>query len=81
MLQWDKTSRGKNHKESSNVVKKMKVPVTVINITQILDYNIDGHSSVYIEIRDKMLNEEESANPQNADCSGVLLEFQMLRIK
>ena len=80
----------KNHKESSNkgmmsvlanVVKKMKVPVTVINITQILDYKIDGHSSVYIEIRGKMLNEQESANPQNADCTDVLLEFQIFLIK
>ncbi|XP_057743970.1 protein trichome birefringence-like 3 [Arachis stenosperma] len=52
----------------ASVVKKMKVPVTVINITQISEYRIDGHSSVYTETGGKLLDEEEKANPKNADC-------------
>ncbi|KAL1359922.1 protein trichome birefringence-like 3 isoform X1 [Arachis hypogaea] len=52
----------------SRVMKKMKVPVSVINITQISEYRIDGHSSVYTETGGKLLTEEERANPQNADC-------------
>ncbi|XP_020235720.1 protein trichome birefringence-like 3 isoform X1 [Cajanus cajan] len=52
----------------AKVVKKMKVPVTFINITQISEYRIDGHSSVYTETGGKLLTEEERANPQNADC-------------
>ena len=52
----------------AKVVKKMKIPVTFINITQISEYRIDGHSSVYTETGGKLLTEEERANPQNADC-------------
>ncbi|KAK7287436.1 hypothetical protein RIF29_00714 [Crotalaria pallida] len=52
----------------AKVVKKMKVPVTIINITQISEYRIDGHSSVYTETGGKMLTKVERANPQNADC-------------
>jgi len=50
------------------VVKRMKVAVTFINITQISDYRIDAHSSVYTESGGKLLSEEEKANPRNADC-------------
>ncbi|XP_014515856.1 protein trichome birefringence-like 3 [Vigna radiata var. radiata] len=52
----------------AKVVKRMKVPVNVINITQISEYRIDGHSSVYSETGGKILTEEERANPRNADC-------------
>ncbi|XP_058739741.1 protein trichome birefringence-like 3 isoform X1 [Vicia villosa] len=52
----------------AKVVKKMKVPVTFINITQISEYRIDGHSNVYTETGGKLLTEEERTNPQNADC-------------
>ncbi|MED6218844.1 Transducin (beta)-like 3 [Stylosanthes scabra] len=52
----------------TKVMKKMKVQVSVINITQISEYRIDGHSSVYTETGGKLLTEEERANPQNADC-------------
>ncbi|KAK7382496.1 hypothetical protein VNO80_01349 [Phaseolus coccineus] len=50
------------------VVKRMKVAVTFINITQISEYRIDAHSSVYTESGGKLLSEEEKANPRNADC-------------
>lgn len=52
----------------AKVVKRMKVPVNVINITQISEYRIDAHSSVYTETGGKILSEEERANPLNADC-------------
>lgn len=52
----------------AKVVKKMKVPVTVINITQISEYRKDAHSSVYTESGGKLLTEEERTNPLKADC-------------
>ena len=52
----------------NKVVKKMKVPVTFINITQISEYRIDAHASVYTETGGKVFTKEEQSNPQNADC-------------
>ena len=52
----------------TKVVKKMKVPVTFINITQISEYRIDAHASVYTETGGKVFTKEEQANPHNADC-------------
>ncbi|KAE9591986.1 hypothetical protein Lal_00038336 [Lupinus albus] len=52
----------------AKVVKKMKVEVTFINITQMSEYRIDGHSSVYTENGGKLLTEEERTLPLNADC-------------
>ncbi|QHO24781.1 hypothetical protein HN51_048289 [Arachis hypogaea] len=52
----------------AKVVKKMKVAVTFINITQISEYRIDAHSSVYTETWGRLLTKEEKSNPQNADC-------------
>ncbi|KAK4268580.1 hypothetical protein QN277_025213 [Acacia crassicarpa] len=52
----------------AKVLKKMKVPVQIINVTQISEYRIDGHSSVYTETGGKLLTEEERTDPSNADC-------------
>lgn len=53
----------------TNVVQKMKVPVTVINITQISEYRIDAHASVYTETGGKLLTDEQKADPlHHADC-------------
>ncbi|KAF5750812.1 hypothetical protein HS088_TW03G01152 [Tripterygium wilfordii] len=53
----------------ANVVKRMKVPVTVINVTQLSDYRIDGHASVFTETAGKLLTEEQKADPiHHADC-------------
>ncbi|KAG5550582.1 hypothetical protein RHGRI_015512 [Rhododendron griersonianum] len=53
----------------ASVVEKMKVPVTFINITQISEYRIDGHASVYNELGGKLLTEEQRADPSHyADC-------------
>lgn len=53
----------------ADVVGKMKVPVTFINVTQISEYRIDAHSSVYTETGGKLLTEEERADPlHHADC-------------
>ncbi|KAJ7961216.1 Protein trichome birefringence-like [Quillaja saponaria] len=41
---------------AANVVEKMKVPVTFINITQISEYRIDGHASVYTEKGGNIVN-------------------------
>lgn len=53
----------------TNVVEKMKVPVTVINITQISEYRIDAHASIYTETGGRLLTDEEKADPlHHADC-------------
>ncbi|MED6156132.1 hypothetical protein PIB30_011862 [Stylosanthes scabra] len=52
----------------AKVINKMRVPVTFINITQISEYRIDAHSSVYTETSGRLLTKEERSNPQNADC-------------
>ncbi|KAM7256865.1 hypothetical protein ACFE04_012606 [Oxalis oulophora] len=49
----------------ASVVNKMKVHITFINITQLTDYRIDAHSSIYTEL----LMEERRINLQRyADC-------------
>lgn len=53
----------------SSVVQKMKVPVTFINITQLSEYRIDAHSSIYTELGGELLSEEQKADPLHfADC-------------
>nr|GLL24350.1 protein trichome birefringence-like 3 [Ipomoea trifida] len=53
----------------SSVMKKMKVPVTFINITQLSEYRIDGHASIYNELGGKLLTDEQKADPMHyADC-------------
>ncbi|KAF8402628.1 hypothetical protein HHK36_010717 [Tetracentron sinense] len=53
----------------TSVVERMKVPVSFINITQISEYRIDGHTSVYTEYQGKILTDEQKADPRRyADC-------------
>lgn len=53
----------------SDVVGRMKVAVTLINVTQLSEYRIDAHSSVYTEMQGKLLTDEQKADPQHfADC-------------
>lgn len=52
-----------------SIVEKMKVPVTVINITQMSEHRVDAHSSVYTETQGKLLTDEQKADPlRYADC-------------
>lgn len=53
----------------SNIIEKMRVPVTVVNITQLSEYRIDGHVSVYTETGGQKLTRKQKANPKRyADC-------------
>ncbi|XAR55811.1 hypothetical protein NMG60_11036017 [Bertholletia excelsa] len=53
----------------SSVIGKMKVPVTFINITQLSEYRIDAHPSIYNELGGQLLTDEQKADPlHNADC-------------
>ncbi|GMP51270.1 hypothetical protein CsSME_00017561 [Camellia sinensis var. sinensis] len=53
----------------SNVVRKMKFPVTFINITQLSEYRIDGHASIYNELGGQLLTDEQKTDPlRYADC-------------
>ncbi|KAI4353376.1 hypothetical protein L6164_002333 [Bauhinia variegata] len=65
---WGSGSDKKMMSVVAHVAKNMKVPVTFINITQLSEYRIDGHSSVYTETGGKLLTEEERKDPYNADC-------------
>ncbi|CAN6470398.1 unnamed protein product [Victoria cruziana] len=52
-----------------SIVKRMKVPVTFINITQLSEHRKDGHTSVYTEFKGKIMTAEHWAQPQlYADC-------------
>lgn len=56
-------------KEVARVIKEMKTRVSVLNITQISDYRIDAHSSIWTESGGRLLTDEEKADPLNyADC-------------
>ncbi|GER55791.1 hypothetical protein STAS_33475 [Striga asiatica] len=53
----------------AQVVAKMKVLVTLVNVTQLSEYRVDAHTSVYSELRGKLLTDEEKADPLHyADC-------------
>ncbi|EPS65057.1 hypothetical protein M569_09721, partial [Genlisea aurea] len=53
----------------SNVLGRMKVPVTVINVTQLSEYRIDAHTSVYTELGGKLLTPKQREDPSRfADC-------------
>ncbi|KAA8517771.1 hypothetical protein F0562_015224 [Nyssa sinensis] len=53
----------------ADIVEKMKVPVTVINITQLSEYRVEAHTSVYTDLGGKILNDEQKADPLHyADC-------------
>ncbi|TMW92366.1 hypothetical protein EJD97_013146 [Solanum chilense] len=62
-----------SNKEMMNVVasvmRRMKVPVTVLNVTQLSEYRIDAHTSIYGELQGKLLTDEQRADPLHfADC-------------
>ena len=66
---WGSGSDKKMMSVVAGVLKKMKVPVTVLNITQLSEYRIDAHSSIYTENGGRLLNDEEKADPgHHADC-------------
>ncbi|XP_058075049.1 protein trichome birefringence-like 3 [Magnolia sinica] len=53
----------------ASIVDRMKVPVTVLNITQLSEHRVDGHVSVYTESQGKVLTEEQKLDPKRyADC-------------
>ncbi|KAL6554176.1 Protein trichome birefringence-like 31 [Orobanche minor] len=52
-----------------DVLGRLKVQVTVLNITQLSEYRKDGHTSVYGERKGKLLTKEQRFDPKNfADC-------------
>ncbi|KAL8120123.1 protein trichome birefringence-like 3 [Apium graveolens] len=66
---WGTGSDKRIMKVVADVVGKMKVPVSLINITQLSEYRIDAHASVYTETGGKLLTDEQKADPlRNADC-------------
>ncbi|KAL5975012.1 hypothetical protein ACLOJK_031688 [Asimina triloba] len=65
---WGSSDRRKMQDVASTIAR-MKVPVTFLNITQMTEYRIDGHVSVYTESQGKVLTAEQKADPQSyADC-------------
>ncbi|KAK4342733.1 hypothetical protein RND71_038549 [Anisodus tanguticus] len=66
---WGAGSKIDMMKAVTDVIGRMKVPVTVLNITQLSDYRIDGHASLYGELGGKLLTDKQKADPLHfADC-------------
>ncbi|XP_047963262.1 protein trichome birefringence-like 31 [Salvia hispanica] len=52
-----------------DVLGRLKVNVTVLNITQLSEYRKDGHPSIFGERKGKLLTKEQRSDPKNyADC-------------
>ncbi|CAI9097261.1 OLC1v1033646C2 [Oldenlandia corymbosa var. corymbosa] len=66
---WGSGSDRKMMNVVSSVASRMKTPITFINITQLSEYRIDAHSSVYTELQGQLLTEEQRNDPLHfADC-------------
>ncbi|XP_073286417.1 protein trichome birefringence-like 3 [Primulina huaijiensis] len=52
-----------------DLIHRMKIPVILLNITQLSEYRIDAHSSIYTESGGRLLTDDEKADPlHHADC-------------
>ncbi|XP_030481387.1 protein trichome birefringence-like 3 [Cannabis sativa] len=66
---WGSGSDRRVMKVVSDVIGRMKTPVSVLNVTQISEYRVDAHTSVYTETGGKLLTKEQKADPlHHADC-------------
>lgn len=53
----------------AEVLKRMKVPVSVLNVTQMSNHRVDAHTKVYTETGGKVLTDEQKADVlHNSDC-------------
>ncbi|KAM1576495.1 hypothetical protein ACFX13_033694 [Malus domestica] len=53
----------------SEVIRKMKVPVSVLNVTQMSNHRVDAHTKVYTETGGNLLTDEQKADVlHNSDC-------------
>ncbi|XP_059662708.1 protein trichome birefringence-like 31 [Cornus florida] len=51
------------------VLKQVKIDVTLLNITQLSEFRKDAHTSIYGERKGKLLTKEQRSDPQTyADC-------------
>ncbi|OWM81747.1 protein trichome birefringence-like 3 [Punica granatum] len=71
-MRWGGSNAGYGYRMTdvlSSVVSRMKINVTFINITEMSEYRVDAHTSVYGERSDELLTDEQRADPlQYADC-------------
>ncbi|PHT70770.1 Protein trichome birefringence-like 3 [Capsicum annuum] len=66
---WGFGSNKEMMKAVTSVINRMKVHVTVLNITQLSEYRIDAHSSIYGELHGKLLTDEQKNDPLHfVDC-------------
>lgn len=53
----------------SDVLGRMRVPVTLLNVTQLTEHRVDAHVSVYTETGGELLTDAQRADPQTyTDC-------------
>uniref|UniRef100_A0A0E0CZ62 Uncharacterized protein n=1 Tax=Oryza meridionalis TaxID=40149 RepID=A0A0E0CZ62_9ORYZ len=53
----------------SDVLGRMRTPVTLLNITQLTEHRVDAHVSVYTETGGLLVTDEQKADPQRyTDC-------------
>ncbi|KAK8561636.1 hypothetical protein V6N13_149200 [Hibiscus sabdariffa] len=63
---------------AAGVIGKIKVPDSVLNITQLSMYRVDAHSSIYTYSGGKLLADDKKTDPEeHADC----LDFRILGIR
>ncbi|KAK4345526.1 hypothetical protein RND71_035702 [Anisodus tanguticus] len=66
---WGTGSNKEMMKVVASVMRRMKVPVTVLNVTQLSEYRINAHTLIYGELQGKLLTDEQRADPLHfADC-------------
>ena len=53
----------------SDVLGRMRVPVALLNVTQLTEHRVDAHVSVYTETGGELLTDAQRADPQTfTDC-------------
>lgn len=66
---WGSASDPRMMQAVQEAVERMRVPVTVLNVTQLSEYRIDGHVSVYTDVQGQPLSDAQKADPIHyADC-------------
>lgn len=55
---------------AERVIRRMRIPVRILNITRLSEHRRDGHPTVYTTKQGKLLTEEQRKKPEvYADCS------------
>ncbi|RRT77358.1 hypothetical protein B296_00021496 [Ensete ventricosum] len=65
---WGSASKKSVMQVVSEVLGKTKLPITVLNITQLSEYRRDAHTSIYKQQRYPLTNQQRRNPRSYADC-------------